>query len=203
MREPDRKGTELTDFVLGELAEADRPGVESLLARDPEAALEVERLQTAVAMLRSVPDEEPPRRIAFVSDKVFEPRWYQRWRQQAGGLAVASAMLSAAILGHGVLMRPVPTAAAPAVAQVRTPALDEDEITRRVDQAVAKAVAATQAENLAEQKRLVSVALQEAEKNFALEREADRAAVVATMDTLRKQMNRMAYLASNQTGGAQ
>lgn len=201
MREPDRKGTELTDFVLGELAEADRPGVESRLARDEEAALEVERLETAMAMLRSVPDEEPPRRIAFVSDKVFEPRWYQRWWQQAGGLALASAMLSAAILGHGVLMRPVPTAAPPAVAQLQT--VNEEEIGRRVDQAVAKAVAATRAENLAEQKRMVSVALKEAEKNFAMERQADRVAVEASVDYLRKQMNRMLYLASNQTGGAQ
>lgn len=200
MRESDPKGTELTDYVLGELAEAGRPGVESLLARDEEAALELERLQTTMAMLRSVPEQEPPRRIAFVSDKVFEPRWYQRLWQQVGGLAAASAMLSAAIIGHGVLMRPVP-ASAPVVAQVQP--VNEDEIGRRVDQAVAKAVAATRAENLAEQKRVVAVALKEAEKNFALEREADRAVVVSSLDTLRKQMNRMAYLASNQMGGAQ
>jgi len=203
MKEPDLKG-----YVLGEVPAADRHEIEALLARDAEAALEVERLSTAMTALRQLPDQEPPRRIAFVSDKVFEPRWYQRLWQSAGSFAMASAMLSAAIVGHGVLTRPpVPTPPASAVvAQLSDAELArrvEAEVAKRLDAAVAKAVANVRTQSEGEQVKLVAAALQEAEKKFALEREADRASVVAHIDTLRKQMNRMAYLASNQTGGGQ
>jgi hypothetical protein len=76
---------------------------------------ERERLANTVAALQAVPDEEPPRRIAFVSDKVFEPKWWQKF--PAWGFASACA-LAAAILAHGYLARPVTrviTAQAPAV----------------------------------------------------------------------------------------
>lgn len=202
MSQPD-----LNAYVFGELPESERAAVEAWLSRDAGAALEVERLRTTLGALRSLPAEEPPRRIAFVSDKVFEPRWYQRWWRAAGGLVMASAMLSAAIVAHGVLARPVAPAAGMQVAQVSQQDIArqvEAEVARRLDTAVTKAVAQVRGEAQVEQQRVVAAALSQAEKGFALERQADRAAVEATVDTMRKEMKVMVkYLAMNQAGGAQ
>jgi len=61
------------------------------------------RLRSTQAVLLSVPDEEIPQRIGFVSDRVYEPslmlRWWRAFWGSAPRLAFASAaMLSAAIL---------------------------------------------------------------------------------------------------------
>jgi hypothetical protein len=47
-------------------------------------------------------EEEMPRRIAFVSDKVFEPRW---WQRAFSPTFAAGVLVAAAILVHGA-MRP-------------------------------------------------------------------------------------------------
>jgi anti-sigma factor RsiW len=39
---------------------------------------ELASVQLTLSALSTLRDEEIPRRIAFVSDKVFEPRWWQR-----------------------------------------------------------------------------------------------------------------------------
>ena len=49
----------------------------------------------------------------------------------------------------------------------------------------------------------MQTALADAEKKFAIERSADRLAVEATIDTMRKQLNRAMYVASYERGGAQ
>ena len=51
-----------------------------------------------------------PYRIAFVSDKIFEPRgWAWLWNSAPRLGFVSAAMLAAAILVHG-LVRPAPAA---------------------------------------------------------------------------------------------
>jgi hypothetical protein len=47
-------------------------------------------------MLASLEDEEIPRRIAFVSDRVFEPRWWQTMWRSGPVMGFASAALLAA-----------------------------------------------------------------------------------------------------------
>ena len=69
---------DLRDYAMGELDAAQTAELERWLEARPEARAEVERLQSTFRALRSLPAEEPPRRIAFVSDKVFEP---SPWRQ--------------------------------------------------------------------------------------------------------------------------
>jgi anti-sigma factor RsiW len=76
---------DLRDYVLDELTPQQRAEVERYLATSVEAREEVERLKLTCQALQSLPDEEPPRRIAFVSDKVFEPSasrrlWQQLWQ---------------------------------------------------------------------------------------------------------------------------
>ena len=92
-------------------------------------------------------EEELPRRIAFVSDKVFEPRWYQRFWRNGPALGFASAaMLSCAILVHA-FNQPSPVAPPSGVQPVAVaaaapdPAPSQAEIYARVEAAVAKAVA--------------------------------------------------------------
>jgi anti-sigma factor RsiW len=64
---------DLRDYVLDELTPRQRLEVEQYLAASVEGREEVERLQLMHRALLSLPQEETPRRIAFVSDKVFEP----------------------------------------------------------------------------------------------------------------------------------
>ncbi|MBV6431021.1 MAG: hypothetical protein IANPNBLG_01143 [Bryobacteraceae bacterium] len=193
------KAPDLEAYILGELTAAERIEVERHLATHPEAAAEVERLALVMGALRRLPEEEPPRRIAFVSDKVFEPNWLQRFWNPAPRLALGcSAMLSAAILAHGVLARPGKPAVA--VNPVEISRQVEAEVGKRLEAAVAKSVTRVRAEEEGKSRVLVRTALDEAEKRFALAREADRATVDANFELLRKQMNRMVYLASNQEG---
>jgi anti-sigma factor RsiW len=77
------------------------------------------RLQLTYAALRSLPDEEVPRRIAFVSDKVFEPKWWRRIPK----LIPAAALLSAAIIFHALYV-------SGSVAAVEARLLQRDEETR-------------------------------------------------------------------------
>lgn len=152
---------------------------EHLRSVNPE---EVERLEATVAALRSVPDEEIPRRIAFVSDKVFEPKWWQRF--PVWGLASA-AMLSGAILTHGWMARPV-LQATPTTIAVDTSAM-ERQMNERLDAALRE----VRAENEAR----VKAAIAETEKRMDFEHRATMLAVEENFNLMRKQMNRM-FLAS-------
>lgn len=76
---------DLRDYVLEELTPQQRAEVERFLTTSVEAREEVERLKLTRQALLSLPEEEPPRRIAFVSDKVFEPSptrrlWQSFWQ---------------------------------------------------------------------------------------------------------------------------
>ena len=135
---------ELQAYMLGELTPAQRKEVEQHLGANPEAALEAERLGVAIAALKRLPEEEPPRRIAFVSDKVFEPKWYERlWATGPRAAFASAAMLALSILAHGFVT--APKATAPAVtAAVSVP---KDVIAQEVNAAVTKAVAEVRAES--------------------------------------------------------
>ncbi len=72
---------DLRDYLFGELTPEQKREVEQHLKTSSEAREELEQLKTTQNALLSVPDEEVPRRIAFVSDKVFEPsRGLRLWR---------------------------------------------------------------------------------------------------------------------------
>jgi anti-sigma factor RsiW len=117
-------------YALGELAASERREAEAHSATCEGCREELAHVRLTIDTLSVLRDEEVPRRIAFVSDKVFEPRWWQAFLKPsfAAGLAIA-----AAIVAHGYLMRPV--------------AADSAEIQARVNQAVVKAVADVQRQN--------------------------------------------------------
>ena len=73
---------DLREYLFDELTPEQRREVEQYLKTSGKASDELEQLKTTHSALLSVPDEEVPRRIAFVSDKVFEPSLGLRlWRQ--------------------------------------------------------------------------------------------------------------------------
>ena len=143
---------DLRDYLFDELSAAERAEVEAHLSASPGAREELDRLRVTQQALLSVPDEEIPRRIGFVSDKVFEPSRARRWwlgfwnaaPQFAFGMAAVLVVLFAGIwtvqptvtanadgwqlaFGEAVAPRPEPT---PAVV-----ALDEatvEKVVRRI-----------------------------------------------------------------------
>ncbi len=145
---------------------------------------EQERLDATLAVLRSVPDEEVPRRISFVSDKVFEPKWWQRF--PVWGLASA-AMLSAAVVAHGYVSRPVTyqTVTSPTVATV-APVADtkalEAQFNKRLDAEIKK-VSAEYDHRLEFERRAIMMAV---EDNFNLMRKQLNVFIRASADSERE-----------------
>lgn len=180
---------DLKACALGEAPEAGRRAIENHARLCAACRGELERLAVTRAALLSLPEEEMPRRIAFVSDKVFEPGWWHRFWRSGPRLGFAAALvLAAAIVSHGILARP------PAPA----PPFDSAAVERRLQEEVGRAVAAAekrQAERIAQ-------AVSEAEKRMAFDHRAEMLAVESNFELLRKQMSRM-YVASARMGGGQ
>ena len=152
-RRPDWKS-----YALGELDARARQAAESHVAACADCQDELAGLRVTLDAMATLREEELPRRIAFVSDKVFEPRWYEKLTQAfLRPSFAAAALIAAAILVHA-FVRPVSApASAPsqAVAQVDTSAIEarvtaevtarlQGEMAAAVNNAVTKAVAETE-----------------------------------------------------------
>jgi anti-sigma factor RsiW len=188
---------DLRDYFLKELPDPERRQVDSHLKSCPACREELDRLRLTEAALFSLRDEEIPQRIAFVSDKVFEPsparRWWSALWSSGPRLGFASAaMLSAAIL-VSALTRP---AAAPTVA---APGMTAAAIQQEIDQRVSVAVQKTAAEIEARQQQRTTELVSAIEKR----NEFDRKALVMAMDKnfeyMSKRLNRF-NVASNEYG---
>lgn len=101
---------DLRDYVLDELTPQQCAEVEQYLATSVEAREEVERLRLTHQALLSLHEEEVPRRIAFVSDKVFEPsrarRIWQGFWQGAPRLAFGMAAMLAVLFAGAWATQP-------------------------------------------------------------------------------------------------
>jgi len=161
---------DVRDYFLQELPESEQRQVEVHVKSCQGCREELEQLRATEASLMCLRDEEIPQRIAFVSDKIFEPsparRWWSSFWGSTARLGFASAaMLSTAIVVysfHPVGAAPVPMMAtvAPAPAAVVQTVADSD-IQARIDAAVAKAVASVETrqavQNVALLKKMESV----------------------------------------------
>jgi hypothetical protein len=164
---------DLKAYFLGEVTRAEKSSVDDHVRACQSCREELDRLKVTDAALRSLPDEEAPQRIAFVSDKVFEPRWYETiWRSGPAMGFASAALLAAAILAHGFARSGAP-AVAPTINTAQIEQRIENEVNARLDTSVAKAVSATEAR---ETERMASM-LDAAEKRFESKRQADLAAV--------------------------
>ena len=117
-------------YALGELDATARHQAESHAAACSGCREELATLRVTLDALSVLREEEIPRRIAFVSDKVFEPRWWQRFFQLtfANPVFSAACVVAAAILVHayarpagdGLAQAQIDAAVTKAVAQVET-----------------------------------------------------------------------------------
>lgn len=182
---------DINEYVLGESPASERPRVEEHIRACAACAEEAERLRLTAAALLSIRDEEPLRRIAFVSDKVFEPRWYRRLWASVPRLAfVSAALLALAIFSHSPIFRPAP-APTEALPVAQTPdaagieARVHAELDRRLEAAIRQAVAEAEARH----QRRTAELLRAAEERLAREYRADMLAVQERYEVLLKRMN--------------
>lgn len=113
-------------YALGELNATERSSAEGHAATCVACREEVAGLRLTLDAMSTLREEDVPRRIAFVSDKVFEPRWWQRlWSPTFA----AAMLIAAAILVHAFAR----------------PGADPAAIEAQVNTAVTKAVATIEA----------------------------------------------------------
>ena len=147
---------DLRDYFLQELADPQQQRlVEVHVKTCAPCREELDRLRITGAALRCMADEEIPQRIAFVSDKIFEPSPWRRWLaafwNSGARLGFASAaMLSASLVVFALrpaapapvvgVVRPAAVVAPAPVAVTQTSAISEAEVQQRIQAAVQKAV---------------------------------------------------------------
>jgi anti-sigma factor RsiW len=194
---------DLKALSLGELGGSEKAEAAKHVGACSICREEFERLEATRTALLSLRDEEMPRRIAFVSDRVFEPRWWQRLWRSGPALGFASAaMLSLAILVHA-FARPAPVPQ-PAVAHaaVDTAAVEariSAELEKRLQAAVEKAVAQTEERQSLQYRQ----ALASMKREFEFQQAADRVAFQDELTVLRKRMNVAYHMANADFGGRQ
>src|ERR1019366_8485451 len=88
---------DLKAYALGELNPNERRETEAHTAACSSCREELATFRLTLDALSTLRDEEVPRRIAFVSDKVFEPRW---WRTLFHPSFAAACVIAIAILVH-------------------------------------------------------------------------------------------------------
>ena len=84
---------DLRDYFFEELGHGERGQVEAHLQTCLNCREELERLRGTQQALLRLKDEEIPRRIAFVSDKVFEPSGAARWWAALPKMALAAGLM--------------------------------------------------------------------------------------------------------------
>jgi anti-sigma factor RsiW len=181
---------DLKAYAVGELARTEQGAVEDHVRGCESCREELDRLNLTRSALASLEDEEIPRRIAFVSDRVFEPRWWQTmWRSGPVMGFASAALLAVAILLHG-FARPAVVDAAQIERRV------EAQVSAHTDAAVAKAVSEAQATQSAEFAKVLNAT----EHRFEAQRQSDLATVQQAAQYYEKQMGR--YMVASNEGPA-
>ncbi len=182
------------DYFFGELNEDERAGFRAHLDQCRACREEFERLRLTQAALRSVPDEDPPRRTAFVSDRVFEPSWWRRLWQSGPRLGFASAaVLAMAIVIHAAWRPAAPAAVDQAAIEARISA----EVERRLQPAIQAAAAEIEAR----QARKTAEIVQAVRKDFEFQLQADRLAIQDALRHVERKLLVATRLAYNAEGG--
>jgi anti-sigma factor RsiW len=174
---------DLKAYVVDELARKERSVVEDHVRGCQSCREELDRLNLTHSALVSLEDEEIPRRIAFVSDGVFEPRWWQTmWRSgPVMGFASAS-VLAAAILVVGF---------------ARPAAVDTAQIEKRIESQLNARVTAAVNESQAKQSAEFAKVLNATETRYETQRKSDLATVQQAAEYYEKQIGRF-VVASNE-----
>ncbi len=184
---------DLQDYFFGEMNVEERAAMEKRLADSAELRAELRRLEMTSTALRMLPDEEPPQRIAFVSDKVFAPSWrgsLARWAFGAGPV-LASGLLSGLVV-YAVTQRQPAAPAEKRVEVVKSVPQDSAQVQQMIRAAVAEA----EARNIEKTRALLA----EADRKHDLERKQTLLDVQDTIAYMQKKMN-VLQVASADLGG--
>jgi anti-sigma factor RsiW len=185
---------DLKAYVVGEVTRHERNVVEDHIRSCQSCREELDRLNLTKSALVSLGDEEIPRRISFVSDRVFEPRWWQTmWRSGPAMGFVSAALLAAAILAHAVLANGFAPSTGASVDAAQIEKRVEAQVNERMNAAVVKAVNEAQAKQSAEFAKVLNAT----EHRFQAQRQADMASFLQADEYRQKQMARL-EVASNQ-----
>lgn len=188
---------DLKDFIFGELNETERRQVAAHVGGCRECQEEVDRLRLTQAALHALHDEEVPRRIAFVSDQVFEPRWWQSFWRSAPRLGFASAAMLAVAILVLAFVRPVLRVPSPAAEPAAVEARVRAEVVQRVQSAVQAAVAESEARQASRTAALVDAVRKELES----QRQADRVQFREVLEYWQRKYNMFYTSALYQEGG--
>lgn len=185
----------LRDYAFDELPADERGAMEQHVATCEDCALELDQLRLTAAALRSLPDREIPQRIAFVSDRVFEPSPFRRFWGSGGRLGFASAC----VVAVAIVVSAWHVAAVSRPAEVHTVVQTASISQEQVNDAVAKAVAQVRTEDA----RIIQAAVQVSEKKHDAQYRNQIVAMQENFDVLRKRLN-MSYasMASSETGNS-
>ena len=145
-------------YTLDEMDAPARREAETHAASCPACQEEAAGLRMTLDAMAVLREEELPRRIAFVSDKVFEPTWWQRMVQSFRQPSFAAGgVIAVAILIHA-FVRPVAAPVNPA-AQVDVAAV-EAQVAARVTQRVTQMVTSQMVTNQMVTKEMVTKEMQ-------------------------------------------
>jgi hypothetical protein len=178
---------DLKAVSLGEASAAEKRVAEAHAKSCGACREELARLELTFASLGALRDEEIPKRIAFVSDQVFEPSWWQRLWNSGPQLGFASAgLLAGALVFHAIYPGAAPPVGhTPQPQVVAKQGLTEDQVQKRIDDAVLKAV--TQVEER-QQKRTAEM-LASIEKKHEMDRQGLLIAFDEQTSVMQKRMN--------------
>ena len=182
----------LRDYAFDELPQDERRAMEQHLAGCGACVMELDQLRLTAAALRTLPDREIPQRIAFVSDRVFEPSAWRRFWNSGARLGFASAcVLAAALVVSAWHYRPA--------AEIRTVVQRASASPDQIDAAVARAVAQVRAEDA----QIIQAAVQTSERKRDAEYRTQMIAVGESFNRLQKSLNLgYATMASNDLTGS-
>ena len=139
---------DLRDYFLQELTGPQQRQMEDHVAACASCRLELDRLRITQTALSSLPDEQIPQRIAFVSDQVFEPSPWRRAWAAFWGSGPRLVFASAVVLSAAILVSPMWRTATRA-------AVSDAEIRQRIDAGITRAVADIEAQYRTRTEQLV------------------------------------------------
>jgi hypothetical protein len=196
---------DLRDYFLQELAGPhQRLQVEAHVKTCAPCREELDRLRITEAALHCMADEEIPQRIAFVSDKIFEPSPWRRWLAAFWNSGARLGFASAAMLSASLVLFALKPAPAPVIGRVTGPVIGATR------PAVPAAVTATQAPaspqaaasgavvSEAEIERRIHAAVEQAvdlkTKDLLKEIQSERVRLMVATDQLEQDERRMRHL---------
>jgi anti-sigma factor RsiW len=174
----------LRDYAFDELPADERRAMEQHLAACGDCVLELDRLQLTTAALRTLPDREIPQRIAFVSDRVFEPSVFRRFWNSGGSIGqTLLGFASACVLAAALVVSAWHFSGTYRPAEVHT--VVQAASASDINAAVANAVARVREEDA----HTIQAAVQAAERKRDAEYRGQIVALEENFDLLRKTIN--------------